>query len=478
MILVRIFLFIVLISGSRNLCAQSGIPADPIVQTAAHIDTSKKVYIHTILISGNKRTKDYIILREVRFNQGDSVRLALIPELLEQSRNLVYNTTLFTEVQLSQAADSNGIAITVQVKEKWYIFPTPQFKLVDRNFNEWLKRYNGDLERVIYGARFAHYNFSGRRDQLRVYLLTGYARNISFSYSAPYSNSALTEGFAVSAGFVQNREVGYVTNVKNQVQAFRNGGFVRQSFSTAGSYFIRRGHYNSHIISVGFSTIKVNDSVILKSNNHLFNSRSNKANILDALYAYQYVNVNNVAYPLKGNIYAVSVLKRGLQFSGGTNMTEVSTSIARYLDHGSKWYSTIQLMGKIKIPFKVAYINQRAMGFGEFYLRGLENYVVDGLAAMAVKYTLRKKIIAFNIPVPFNFKTVPKIPVAFYAKVFADAGTSYITRQYDTRLNNRLLYSSGFGLDLLTLYDISLRIEYSFNQLGENGLFLHTRGGF
>ena len=45
-------------------------------------------------------------------------------------------------------------------------------------------------------------------------------------------------------------------------------------------------------------------------------------------------------------------------------------------------------------------------------------------------------------------------------------------------LNNRLLYSGGFGIDILTLYDINLRIEYSFNQLGEKGLFLHNQSGF
>jgi hypothetical protein len=45
-------------------------------------------------------------------------------------------------------------------------------------------------------------------------------------------------------------------------------------------------------------------------------------------------------------------------------------------------------------------------------------------------------------------------------------------------LGNRFLYTSGFGIDILTLYDFNLRVEYSFNQLGEKGLFLHAKGGF
>jgi hypothetical protein len=171
-------------------------------------------------------------------------------------------------------------------------------------------------------------------------------------------------------------------------------------------------------------------------------------------------------------------LKRGLGFTGGINLFEVGTFASRFIPHGKNWYSSFEFMGRVKAPFDLAYINRRALGFGDFYLRGLDDYVIDGVAAAVAKYTLKKKLIAFNIPVPFNIRAVPKIPVAFFAKAFADAGTSYIPREFNTRLNNRLLYSGGFGLDLLTLYDINIRFEYSFNQLGQNGLFLHTKGGF
>jgi hypothetical protein len=80
--------------------------------------------------------------------------------------------------------------------------------------------------------------------------------------------------------------------------------------------------------------------------------------------------------------------------------------------------------------------------------------------------------------VPIRNKIVPKIPFSFYAKTFADAGYSHSKLNNDSRLGNRLLYTGGFGLDVLTLYDINIMLQYSFNQLGEKGLFLHARGGF
>ena len=159
-------------------------------------------------------------------------------------------------------------------------------------------------------------------------------------------------------------------------------------------------------------------------------------------------------------------------------MLQLEAGLNKYFDMGKNWYSSIQLNGKIKLPFDQAYINQRGLGYGENYLRGLEYYVIDGVATALVKSTVKKKIIAFNIPFRLFPKLFTKIPFTMYAKSYADFGFAYTKKSYSTNLNNRLLYSGGFGIDILTLYDINLRFEYSFNQLKENGLFLHNQSGF
>ena len=100
--------------------------------------------------------------------------------------------------------------------ERWYLYPVPQFQLVDRNFNEWYKTYKASFDRVNYGLKFVHYNLSGRRDQLRIYLINGYTRNISFSYNNPYSNKSLNEGFIIGAGYSQNSEIPYKTHRFNK----------------------------------------------------------------------------------------------------------------------------------------------------------------------------------------------------------------------------------------------------------------------
>jgi len=443
-------------------------------------DSTSKLQVSSIHITGNKKTKNYIILREIPFKQGDSLIAGHLSAILEQTRSQVYNINLFSEVTITPVMNSaHTITVNVIVREKWYIYPTPQFQLVDRNFNDWWKTYNADFSRVIYGVKFVHYNFSGRSDQLRIYLLNGYARNISFSYIAPYSNAKLTEGFRISAGYTQNREIPYKTTYDNQLKNFKKTGFIRNVLSVSASYQLRRGFFKRHLFTAGYSYVNLNDSIIdpLYNPNYFNSSRSSKG-IVDLSYNFSYSNTDNVNYPLKGTVYGLGVLKRGFGISGGVNMLSVSAVYVKYLPHKKNWYSVFNLYSKLILPFKQPYINQRSIGYSDFYLRGLEYYVIDGVAAAVAKYTLKKKLFSFRIKMPFRIKAIPYVPFTFFAKTYGDAGYSYIQKQFDTRLNNRFLYSGGFGIDVLSLYDVNINFEYSFNQLGENGLFLHSKIGF
>ena len=159
-------------------------------------------------------------------------------------------------------------------------------------------------------------------------------------------------------------------------------------------------------------------------------------------------------------------------------MLKIEAGMNKYFDLGKNWYGSINVNGKIKLPFKQAYINQGGLGYGENYLRGLEYYVIDGVVTALIKSTLKKKIISFNIPFPFIPKVLTKIPFTFFAKTYADMGYAYNKTNAYSKLNNRLLYTGGLGIDVLTLYDINLRFEYSFNQLNNRGLFFHTQNGF
>lgn len=447
-------------------------------------DSSAKLFIKQIIVKGNRKTKDYIILREMQFKEGDSIIISSINKELEQARQQIYNTTLFSEVNLQLVILSAfEMMVIADVKERWYIYPVPQFKPVDRNFNEWIKTYKASLKRVNYGLKFIHYNLTGRRDQLRIYLLTGFSRDFSVSYNAPYSNSKLTEGFVVGAGYSQKKEIAYKSSFNNNLLFYTSdslrSNFVGSNFYFTAGYTFRKGFFNKHIINTGFTRLTVSDSILLPKNNpNYFNSGSNAVNVFEVSYTYQHTNVNNVLYATKGKTAFATISKRGINFSGGINALTLEAGINKYFDLGKNWYSNIQVNGKIRLPLQQSYINQRGLGYGDTYLRGLEYLVVDGVGTALVKSTLKYKVAEFKIPLPFKIKSAPYIPFTIFAKTYGDLGYVYNKKEFITNLNNKLLYTGGFGIDILTFYDVNLRLEYSFNQLKQKGLFLHTQSGF
>jgi hypothetical protein len=63
--------------------------------------------------------------------------------------------------------------------------------------------------------------------------------------------------------------------------------------------------------------------------------------------------------------------------------------------------------------------------------------------------------------------------------VFFDAG--YVNdkfqqyRVYNNTLVDKMMYSTGAGIDFITYYDKVLRFDYSFNGVGDRGLFIHWK---
>ena len=98
------------------------------------------------------------------------------------------------------------------------------------------------------------------------------------------------------------------------------------------------------------------------------------------------------------------------------------------------------------------------------------------LLVVLERATLQHQILQFNA----NLKGTKQldVPFKFYAKLYSDAGYAYDKDAGNSLLNNKMIYSWGFGLDMITFYDIVFKFDYSFNQFGESGLFIHVRTDF
>ncbi|MEP6583078.1 MAG: POTRA domain-containing protein [Ginsengibacter sp.] len=472
----QIIVFIAVCCANTPVYSQGSGLKDAISNTKTTIDSTAKLQLRKVIVVGNRKTKSYIILREMQVKVGDSVIVSNIPAILEVSRNFIYNTTLFVQVSLSPIIiDSANFDINVDVVERWYIFPIPVFQLADRSYNEWIEKYNASLARVSYGLRFYHKNASGRNDQFSITLINGFTRNVSFTYKAPYSNPSLTEGVSAEGGLSQTREIPFKTSDKNNIIYFKNDRFVKNEWFIGGAYISRKGLKKRETFTLGFRHIKVDDSILAVSNNpNFFNSDKASQNFPELEYKLQFIDVDNIIYPLKGYAATFIINKRGLGITGNINRLTLRAVYNLYFTYQRKWYSSIRISGEVKLPFDQPYYNSRALGYRDDYLRGDEYFVIDGVVSALAKFDLKKEALRFNVPTFLKSKTYGRIPFIVYAKTFFDIGYSYIQPEFDTRLNNRFLYSGGLGIDVLTLYDLKISIEYSLNQLGQKGLFLHN----
>lgn len=468
-------LFIGITASAQNIDVSGNAAA----KFLAGKDSSAKIIIHSINISGNKKTKEFVIRREMQLQPGDTITAAAFPNEVQKLQQQVYNTNLFLEVKVGlEEVAGNTVDINIAVKERWYIFPIPKFQLIDRNINEWLQKYNGDLDRVVYGVKFTHYNLTGHRDLLRLTLLNGFTRNVALTYFKPVSEKSLNNGFSVTAGVVQNREFIYKIDNGNKPVLFNNGQFSRKNIFAGVGYNYRKNIMGTHYFNITFNHVSVVDSLIdAKYNPNYFKDAVAQKNYIDFSYTYQFINVNNAIYPLKGTTYSAKFLKRGFGLSGGINMFSTEATWHNYFALKKDWFASVQLWGKTTLPFSQPYINQRSLGYSDINLRGLELYVVDGVAYGLLRNTLKKKLFTVNIKTPFKSDKYHIIPFTFFVKTYGDLGVVYSRPAYETTLNNRLLYSGGFGIDIVSIYDVNLRIEYSFNQLGKNGLFLQAQSG-
>ncbi|HEV8270504.1 MAG TPA: POTRA domain-containing protein [Chitinophagaceae bacterium] len=433
--------------------------------------------VREIAISGNKKTKESIILRELSFASGETYALSELVKKFEVARKQLLNTALFHEVVVAlKSFEGNYVDILIAVKERWYLFPVPYIKFVDRNINQWIVEQNAKLDRVNYGLKFLYNNVSGRNDKLNLYLINGYTKQISLSYDRPYIDKNMKWGINTGIAIGRNREINYNTINDKQVFFKDTNNFVRSFFRVYGGATYRPAIKTRHSFGISYIVENVSDTIVALNPSY-FTDERNRISFPEIYYTLSYIDVDYNPYPLKGYIAELYFAKRG--FTNVINMWLLSAKASGSWEIAKKTYFGVKLAGAIKFPFSQPYFNQRLLGYSDFFLQGYEYYVMDGVAGGYTKASLSREILNLGFHVKRKKDVIPyRIPFRAYAKTFVNAGYAYNPDPGTNKLNNRMLYSAGVGIDIITHYDFTLKFEWTFNLLGENGLYLHRKSYF
>jgi len=445
-------------------------------QISAQNTAADSLTISKITVLGNKRTKAQIVMRELSFLLGDYMAKKDLPAELKLSKQQLMNTSLFVDVDLIPIQTDSTAEIQVNVKERWYLFPLLYFKLVDRNFNQWWVEQNRSLDRVNYGIKFIQNNVTGRNDNLDVWLITGYTQQITLRYDLPFADRKLKHGFNVGFVFASQKELNYATGDNKQLFFKQDDIFVKKATRYDFTYSYRPDIRSRHSFRVSYNKEQIADTVN-KINPNYFTNSATHFNFIDFNYGFRYYNADNNAYPKDGFLFQGNLYKRGLDRS--TNFWMLSTRAVYAVPLTKKSFLHFDVGVQLKSPPSNGYTDQRMFGYGSFQMRGLEYNVVDGMSGLMLKSALHREIVHFDIKNPFKSKTHDRIPFRIYLKAYADLGYAHLpSPAASNTLNNTLLHTWGFGMDIVSIYDFVFKIEYSFNQLGKEGLYLQSRNDF
>lgn len=453
-----------------HLLAQSGdtaVPSKPLPYAK----------IRAIHIEGNKKTKEFVILRELTFKPGDSIPPEKLMAVLEKNRMNIINLKIFNNAIVNvKNWQNDSLDVDITVVERWYINPLPIFKLADRNLNEWWVDRGHSFKRIQYGATLQWDNFRGRNERLRVTGSLGFAQMLDVYYKMPriFNNDKL--GVIWYGNYSRAKRMPY-TALGDKLIFHYDDDIVKNQFEFGSRLMIRNKIHVSEYVEIKGGQRKVGQ-IIADLNPDYFLDGRTKINYVQLSVGIEADFRNLRAYPTKGWYAKAEFVNYGLGLQENVNFTSLTAAISKYFtfDKKDKHVTAHMVKAMVSFPDRQAYNIQRGLGYLQDFIRGYEYYVLDGQQYMLLKNEYKYKIISFRMK---EMKVMRKsmmgnVPFSLYAKAYFDAG--YVRDDFynsGNYLRNQWLYGWGFGLDIATYNDRLVRIEYSFNKKLQNGLYLH-----
>ena len=450
-----------------------------------NVNPDREITIGSVDLSGNKKTLNNIIYRELQFASGDTYSPDEFSKRINQSRLNLLNTSLFNFVTIDtilshDTASLRKMDVNISVLERWYIWSVPIVKISDRNFNAWLQTH--DFTRINYGLDVKWYNFTGRMDELDAVIQFGKNQHFSLAYQDPYIDSKKHFGLGIEAGFNNNREVGCLTQNDKLVYVFKPDGVSVEKYFAVNATF-RNDIFTTHQLTIGFRSLSFSDTLKelnpdfsypgLENPEYLYLGYKLKIDHRDIKY-----------YPLRGWYADLEINKSGLGFNieKPVDAAWAKTTTRYYSQISTRWYTGVSFIGKISSGAWQPYFLVQGLGYNREYVRGYEYNVIDGKHFGIIRSNLKFALVPERMH-KIGFIPTPKfgrIHYALYLTAFADAGYVWQPQwigQHNNLLPRTLLAGTGLGADLVTYYDKVVRIEYAVNRSGKSAIFIHFIAG-
>ncbi len=404
--------------------------------------------LDTIMVSGNEKTKSYVILDEMTLRKGAVVT----PSLLEYDRNRIYSLGLFTRVDLWYDSLGTVRFLLVDVRERWFFIPFPTFGFRD-----------GDPKRPYYGAGVLHTNVGGRNQKLYASLTLGYDPSASLSFVDPLLNRKASLYGAVSVSFSRPKN-------KSDREAALTGEYYETHFNLGGTLGKRFSLHQSAGITLGYTSITVPQYFPGRTA-----SPDGRDSFLWGTLSFTHDTRDLAEYASRGLFAGLSVTENGFGESA-LSYTRTSGDFRGYLPLPAGCTIAMRAFASMASGGDVPVYGHSYFGYGE-RIRGFYNEVAEGedlvLASAELRFAVlpARTIQVSGLPIPEQF-TIWRFGISL--ALFADAGSTWLRGE---PFGLRTLSSGvGAGIHFLLPYSAIARVEYARNSAHRGEWILGFRG--
>jgi len=442
-----------------------------------HAIPDSLVVIDGIELKGNKTTIDRILLREITLKPGDTISYSELRARSKESQENLMNTSLFNFATIKDTLlRYKGMVhcyLKVEVVEQWYIWPLPIFELAERNFNAWWE--TKDMSLINYGLFLDWRNFRGRKEHLKIILQLGYDEKLGFSYSVPYIDKKQTIGLSFGFHKKSNHKVSYITENNKVERIALIEKHAQKGYEAFLSVSHRASIYQTHHLEASYNDQNYADT-IFEVNPDFYHGDSHRAQFFKLSYYYKNDHRDYKSFPLKGYYIDFVIENRGFGVFEGNdiNLLSLKTNLRKFWKFHKRVFFGAGFTGRIANKREHPYFLSTGLGYGRDFVRGYEYYVVDGQDYVLLKTDFKFAIIPQQtVHLKFLPAAFGKIPWAVYLSLYSDMAYSPGDKINGNTLKNELLIGYGAGINVVTYYDMVIRMEYSFNKMGEGGFFIH-----
>ncbi len=460
----------------------------------------KWIRIDSIEIVNNRITKRYVIINEFEYKVGDSIpRYDFIAKSKLSRTNLV-NRQLFSFIQLDvEIKEGYKAYIKVTVKERWNIWPAPVIQVDAPNINEFFAR--NDWSRLSYGFSLGWSNFFGTGHKLKLRAVFGNTNQINASYEIPALNKKVYLGLTPNVEFKSTRSVNYRNENDKQV-LFQADVYAFESISYGVDLWFKHNFYLNHKLKLGYEAMRIKDTLLLTNPTYLSLDTANKIKFYKIGYEMEFDKSDSKTYPLKGYYVNVGVDKLGvgLVTDTPTDVFYLNAEISGYVPIGAGFFWGAKARVRLTPNKLQPYRYRNGLGYDKFdYIRGYELYSIEGtnyyyfktnfkfealnkvwtFAKKKKKQKKKKKKENAKIEVFNNREKKNYFPLGIYINAFSECG--YVRDPYRTPENkkaNEFLLGFGGSVDIVTVYDVVIRLEYVANRDLEHGFRLGFKKAF